>query len=112
MNPASSNISVDTAEIPRAEFSPDERAIIWHPLNISKIWKKDFKTFVKEARKVHGNKYNYVEKTFIDYNHYTDIICPKHGVFKMRPHNHVSSQHQGCPMCYNERRGETLFLYN
>lgn len=76
---------------------------------ISKIWKKDFKTFVKEARKVHGNKYNYVEKTFIDYNHYTDIICPKHGVFKMRPHNHVSSQHQGCPMCYNERRGETLF---
>ena len=35
MNAASSNIRIETAEIPRAAFGPEERAYILHPLKSS-----------------------------------------------------------------------------
>ena len=35
MNAASSNIKIETAEIPRAALGPDERAYTLHPLNNS-----------------------------------------------------------------------------
>lgn len=54
--------------------------------------------FVHNARKVHGDKYDY---SLVEYtNNYTPvkIICSEHGVFEQRPICHVTQKH-GCPKC-------------
>ena len=61
--------------------------------------------FIKAARAVHGNKYDYSN---VVYNHNkakVTIGCPTHGSFKMKPNSHTSSR-GGCPRCiesYGER---------
>ena len=58
----------------------------------------DFENFIKKAKEIHGDKYDYSK---VEYNN-TDtkicIICPEHGEFWQAPHNHIS-QKQGCPYC-------------
>lgn len=59
--------------------------------------RKTKRKFIKEARKVHGDKYDY---SLVDYyNTDTDvtIICPIHGKFKQRPDHHLKGC--GCPSC-------------
>lgn len=62
--------------------------------------KKKTKTteqFIEEAKKVHGDKYDY-SKT--KYTHAFDkvcIICPKHGEFWQRAFDHLHNH--GCPKC-------------
>jgi len=59
--------------------------------------------FIKKARKVHGNKYDYSK---VEYKHSLKkicIICPTHGEFWMKPNDHLNGQ--GCKMC-NESRLE------
>ena len=53
--------------------------------------------FIKKAKEVHGDKYDY---SLMDYkNNYTKIkiICPKHGAFEQNPTSHL--QGCGCPKC-------------
>lgn len=61
----------------------------------------DKETFIKEAIKKHGNKYDY---KLVDY-HGCDtkvcIVCPKHGKFWQTPYNHVYGF--GCKGCANDR---------
>lgn len=53
--------------------------------------------WIKEANKIHGNKYNY-GKTQYDGNKTEVIItCPIHGDFSQRPISHLNGQ--GCPIC-------------
>ena len=55
--------------------------------------------FIKEAKLIHGNKYDY---SLVDYiNNYTKIkiICPKHGIFEQLPSNHLKGV--GCSKCAN-----------
>lgn len=57
--------------------------------------------FIKEAKEIHNNKYDY---SLVNYkNIYTPItiICPIHGKFEQIPHNHLS-MHAGCPKCKNK----------
>ena len=64
---------------------------------LSNKYKKSTEQFIEEAKKVHGNKYDYSK---VDYNLCQDkvtIICLKHGEFKQRPLSHL--QGQGCPKC-------------
>lgn len=54
--------------------------------------------FIKEAKKIHGEKYDYSE---VDYKHNRKkikIICKKHGAFWQKPNNHLSSG-SDCPTC-------------
>lgn len=58
---------------------------------------KTLEQFVEEARKIHGDRYDY---SLVDYiNSYTEvkIICRKHGVFLQRPDVHLRGC--GCPFC-------------
>ena len=57
--------------------------------------KKTFEEFVNEAKKVHGDKYEYVE--YINASTKIPIICNIHGVFKQSPSKHLNGQ--GCPKC-------------
>jgi very-short-patch-repair endonuclease len=62
-----------------------------------------FEEFIKRARKIHGNKYDYSKAEYENVTTPIIIICPKHKPFKQTPENHM--QGQGCPSC-NESKGE------
>lgn len=53
--------------------------------------------FVKKAKPVHGNKYDYSKVDYINAMTNVKIICPKHGEFDQSPANHLGGK--GCPKC-------------
>lgn len=55
--------------------------------------------FIKKAKQIHKNKYNYKLVDYKGCNEKVTIICPIHGEFEQRPTNHL--QGQGCPYCAN-----------
>ncbi len=59
--------------------------------------------FIDRAKKVHGDKYTYLE--YIAMRKNMKIICKKHGEFEQRPDNHLRGN--GCPSC-DISFGETL----
>ncbi|GHU83613.1 hypothetical protein FACS189468_8850 [Spirochaetia bacterium] len=62
--------------------------------------KLTFAEFVRRARLKHGNKYNYIESSYISLSKKCDIVCPKHGIFSQDGRDHVSGR--GCPKCGRE----------
>lgn len=65
---------------------------------------KEKEQFIKDARKIHGNKYDY---SLVDYKG-SDIdviiICPIHGKFKQKPKHHLLGS--GCQKCGKENCSE------
>lgn len=58
--------------------------------------------FIKKAKKVHNNFYNYDK---VKYNKSIEkicIICPEHGEFWQTPHNHLNGMN-GCPKCKSSK---------
>ena len=45
----------------------------------------DTEKFVKKAREVHGDKYDYSKVFYTNRNTEVCIICPKHGEFWQKP---------------------------
>jgi len=37
--------------------------------------------FIKKAKKVHGDKYDYSKSVYTEYNNKITIICPIHGEY-------------------------------
>lgn len=62
--------------------------------------------FIEEAVGIHGNKYDYSKVIYKDASTNVTIICPIHGEFEMRPHNHIGTHRQGCPLCGDMRKGD------
>ena len=60
--------------------------------------------FIKKARKVHGDKYDYSNVDYVNTMTKVCIICPKHGEFWQRPYSHLHGN--GCSKCANEATGE------
>lgn len=58
----------------------------------------DTATFIERAISIHGDKYDYSLVNYKNALTVVDIKCPKHGVFKQRPTNHVRLK-QGCAAC-------------
>ena len=69
-------------------------------------FKKTTEQFIEDARKVHGDKYDYSKVDYQGNKKYVIITCPKHGDFSQKPLFHL--QGQGCQKCYDERRGNTI----
>ena len=60
--------------------------------------------FVKRAREMHGDKYDYSKVTFKTTSDKVCIICPKHGEFWQRASSHINKGN-GCPKCHpNHKR--------
>ena len=58
--------------------------------------------FIKKAKEIHDDKYDY---SLVDYKNAKTkikIICPKHGVFEQQPRAHLNKQ--GCPKCSLENK--------
>lgn len=53
--------------------------------------------FIKRARKIHGDKYNYSKVEYKDTYKHVCIICPEHGEFWQKPVAHLRGR--GCPEC-------------
>ena len=53
--------------------------------------------FIKKARKIHGNKYDYSKVIYVNNRTKVCIICPIHGEFWQTPTNHLKGQ--GCYKC-------------
>ena len=53
--------------------------------------------FIKRAKKVHGNKYDYSESIYTVNNEKIKIICPDHGVFLQDAKKHLAGN--GCHKC-------------
>jgi len=64
-------------------------------------YKSNIAEFIAQARKVHGNKYNYESATYRGAKRKLSIVCPKHGVFEQEAWSHLSGK--GCSLCADER---------
>jgi len=62
------------------------------------------KEFIKKAKEVHGNKYDYSKVNYVNIQTKIIIICPTHGGFKQIPNAHLRGAI--CIKCSYIERGE------
>ena len=57
--------------------------------------------FIANAKSLHGDKYDYSKTDYINSYTKVDIICKEHGLFSIRPKDHIraNGEHAGCPKC-------------
>lgn len=63
----------------------------------SRLQRKPVETFIEEAKKVHGDLYEYHKVEYINTNSKVCIVCKIHGDFWQTPSNHLKGK--GCPYC-------------
>lgn len=59
--------------------------------------RKTLDEFIIDAKKVHGDKFDYSLVKYKQSHIYVEIICPIHGVFKQTPSTHLKGR--GCKKC-------------
>jgi hypothetical protein len=64
--------------------------------------KKTTKQFIEQARKIHGDKFDYSKVKYEGTDVKVCIICPKHGEFWQTPYCHLKGDQ--CPACSNVQR--------
>lgn len=64
---------------------------------IAKINSSNNENFIKKAREIHGDKYDYSKVDYSGNKVPVIITCPEHGDFKQRPNDHLMGR--GCPEC-------------
>ncbi|CAB5108053.1 FIG00920482: hypothetical protein [Olavius algarvensis associated proteobacterium Delta 3] len=57
--------------------------------------------FIEDARRAHGDRYDYSQVEYVNALSKVTIICPDHGPFRQNPANHIRDV--GCPKCGSER---------
>lgn len=65
--------------------------------------------FIKKARELHGDKYNYSKTKYIKGNKKVCITCPIHGDFWQRTNNHLNGD--GCPICRESKLEKEIRKY-
>jgi very-short-patch-repair endonuclease len=65
--------------------------------------------FIEEAKKIHGDKYDYSKVEYINNHTPVCIICPKHGEFWQMPAHHILSK-SNCPLCNESKLEEEINL--
>ena len=63
--------------------------------------------FIRRAKQIHGNKYDYTKTKYVNQKTKVCIICPKHGEFWQLPNGHLEGK--GCYECGRERTVSSLF---
>lgn len=70
--------------------------------------KRNTEKFIKDAKEIHGDKYDYSKTKFIGLKTKVCIICPKHGEFWQTAANHLKGC--GCPICINKQGNTISFI--
>jgi G:T-mismatch repair DNA endonuclease (very short patch repair protein) len=73
-------------------------------IGVKKVF--NIKTFIIEAEKIHGNKYDYSSSVYLNSRMKIKIICKKHGSFLQTSSNHLKGQ--GCKECSKQVRRKKL----
>jgi DUF1365 family protein len=60
--------------------------------------KQDIKTFLRRAKNIHGDKYDYSKVVLKNFKTPIIITCEKHGDFSMSPSHHLNLK-QNCKKC-------------
>ncbi len=55
--------------------------------------------FVKRAKTLYGNRYDYSKVNYVNAHTPVTIICPEHGEFKRTGNGHLSARRIECPYC-------------
>lgn len=63
--------------------------------------------FVKKARNIHGNRYDYSLAVYKNNKTKVELICQEHGVFAITPNAHLRGD--GCPLCWEKKRRRGVF---
>ena len=58
---------------------------------------KTTEQFIKDAKKIHGDKYDYTLSKYVNRATLIKIVCPIHGEFEQLPMNHLAGK--GCFLC-------------
>lgn len=74
--------------------------------------KHTFETFLKRAREVHGNVYQYDSESFKTMLDPMEIVCSKHGIFYQLPRDHINRQGHGCPRCCHQISKGEIEIYD
>lgn len=64
----------------------------------------DASEFIRKARALHGNRYDYSNVVYTNSKIKVEIICKQHGSFSVQPNTHLVIK-VGCPVC-TESKGE------
>lgn len=67
----------------------------------TKNYKHTTEDFIRQAREIHGQKYDYSKVVYEGNRKHIKIICPTHGEFLQTPFGHL--QGNGCKKCGRER---------
>jgi len=71
--------------------------------NYSFLRKKTTEQFVKEAKEVHENRFDYTNTTYISVKNVLSVTCKKHSnTFECYPDNHLKVKSGGCKKCHSE----------
>lgn len=68
---------------------------------LANLRQKDLSNFIDNARKVHGDYYDYGDTVYSDAKSKVRIRCKLHGIFEQAATNHLSGT--GCPKCGREK---------
>jgi len=71
-------------------------------------FRKTKEQFIEEAKKIHGDKYDYSKVEYVNTNQKVCIICPEHGEFWQVPFKHLMGQ--GCRKCGIKKRSAQQML--
>ena len=74
-------------------YSRHELGVHWHTMS-RRLTTEDF---IERARAVHGDRYDYSQVEYVNYQTEVTIICRDHGPFEQKPTNHLSGC--GCAEC-------------
>lgn len=66
--------------------------------------RKTTEEFIEEAKKIHGDKYDYSKVEYKNNKTKVTIICPEHGKFEQSPEHHLSGH--GCRKCQYKKFSE------
>ena len=58
--------------------------------------------FLKKAKEIHGDKYDYSKMVYVNTRTKVKIICPVHGEFEQAVEFHLRGL--GCRKCFDERK--------
>lgn len=62
--------------------------------------------FIKKAKEVHEDKYDYSLVEYLNNWNHIRIVCPIHGEFTQKPSHHLDGS--GCKECSSTKRSETM----
>lgn len=71
------------------------------------VQKKTTEQFIEEARRVHGDKYDYSKAEYKSSREKVCVICKQHGEFLVRPDIHLSGCI--CKKCHFEKHKKLIF---